>query len=104
MDFACEGFVVGVNHEGVDLFFGFECADHRERAIGCREGKFDQLECVIDCHCGEARGGVGGCVHVSDDCVGEVGECVGECADCHVRGGVGGGVEMGEVRWGWSVV
>ena len=85
MDFAHVGFTVRVNDEGVDVFFVFECADHRERAIGCREGKFDQLECVIDCHGGEARGGVDSGVHVAHDCVGQFCQCVGECADCHVR-------------------
>ena len=104
MDFACECFVVRVDHECVDLFFGFECADHWQRTVGCGEWEFDEFQGVIYRHRGEACGWVGGGVHVADDCFCQVGECVGECADGDVRGGVGGGVEIGEVGWGWSVV
>ena len=104
MDFACEGFAVRVDHKGVDLFFVLQCANYRERTVGCGEGEIDEFQGVIDCHPGEASGWVDGGVHVADECVGEVGECVGVCADGDICWGVGGGVEIGEVRWGWSVV
>ena len=48
MDFAHVRFTVRVDHEGVDLFAVFECTDHRESAVGSREGELDQLEGVGD--------------------------------------------------------
>ena len=78
--------------------------DHRKGAVCGGEGEIDQTESVGDCHCGETSGGVGGGVHVADDCVGEVGEGVGEGTDGYVGGGGGGRVEFGEVCWRRSVV
>ena len=48
MDFAHVRFTVRVDHEGVDLFFVFECTDHRESAVGRREGHFHELQGVGD--------------------------------------------------------
>jgi len=48
VDFAHVRFTVRVDHEGVDLFFVFECTDHRESAVGGGEGELDQLEGVVD--------------------------------------------------------
>ncbi len=104
MDFAHICFAVCVNHEGVYYLASFKCADHRESAICGGEGDINQLECVINCHRGEAGGRVVGGVHVAHDGVGEFRECVREGADRHVRGGVpppsdglGWEVELGEV-------
>ena len=88
MDFTHVGFAVRVDDEGVDLFAVFQCADHRESAICGGEWHFHEFQGVIDCHGGEAGGGIDGGVHVAHDGVGEFRECVGEGADRDVRGGV----------------
>ncbi len=97
MDFTHVGFAVGVDDERIDLLAVFQCVDHWKSAVGGGEWNFYQLEGVVDCHCGEASGGVDGGVHVAHDGIGEFRECVGECADGHVGGDGGGGVELGEV-------
>jgi len=48
VDFAHVCFTVRVDHEGVDLFFVFECTDHRESAVGGGEGEIHQTEGVGD--------------------------------------------------------